>query len=144
MCVCLCVHTTICVYYVYFMQVVNNVILYELLRHPFSYFYVLISLSLTTQSLSLRYSHLPKQITSTFPSTLSFHILIEFCFQVLDCLHYLYQPCICVYLDGTQAFILLKFLLNFIKLFLFVSFKLLEVFYEVYDCSFKLCTLRSI
>jgi hypothetical protein len=44
----------------------------------------------------------------------------------------------------TQAFVLLKlFLLSSTELFLYICFKLLEFFDEVYDCSFKCCALDS-
>lgn len=69
-----------------------------------------------------------------------FYLSIEFHFQVLDCLNHFHQPCICVFLGNTQLFILSNlFLLDFIKLFIWVFFKFLEYFDDVYDCSFKFC-----
>lgn len=50
-----------------------------------------------------------------------FYILVEFCSHILDCFHHFHQPCICVFLDFTQAFILgvlFFFFLDFIELFL--------------------------
>lgn len=68
--------------------------------------------------------------------------LYRICFQILDCLCHFIQPYFCgVCLEGASHntfFFLFMFFLSSPSCF---CLKLLELFDEVYDCSFKICVL---
>lgn len=83
-------------------------------------------------------------LSTIFLLELELSLLIRFSSQVLDCLHHFQHPCVCVFLGITQVFVLLKlFPVNVIGLFPCVFFKLIELFDEFYDCSFKFIVWSS-
>lgn len=64
---------------------------------------------------------------------------IELSFQILNYLCHFIQPCICIFLNITQLFIVILFKFN--KSLLRVFIKFLSFFNQVYEWSFEFCVL---
>lgn len=76
-------------------------------------------------------------ISSSFQRVFtSVFLFIEFSFQIVNYLHHFIHPCICIFLDTTQVFLIPLVECN--EVFDY-AFKFLDFFDKVYASAFKLC-----